>query len=172
MEFRPGRDVLKPGMTAHPILYHATLEQLGYAGVELPRVAPDFFLKLWGDDKSTRRIKTWGHDGDKLSAHWISTRGGTPMHVDPGYARYAVQMQLYNQGFVLVGVGDSISRMPLFTPGLVTILDTHSPHQVTRDPRLPNTGNSKLAVAVDSVEMPDPLQALPAILEKIRRWAN
>ena len=54
------------------------------------------------------------------------------MHVDPGYARYAVQIQLYNDGFVVHGLEDDLSKMPQFTPGLVTILDTHSPHQVPK----------------------------------------
>lgn len=162
---------LKAGMTGHPILFHATLEELGVR-IPLPYVDPEFFPKLWGDRGEKRRIKSWGHLNGKSSAHWVSTRHGTVMHIDLGFPRYAFQLQLFNGGFVVHGEQDDLTKMPLFRPGLVSILDTHSPHQVSRDPRLPNISDSKLAVGVDLDHMPDVRAVLPELLAKMKRWAN
>ncbi len=102
-------------------------------------------------------------------------RGGTPIHTDPAYARYSVQLQLLNQGFYTHGVdvlatgGLPTDENPVMLPGVVVLLDTHSPHKVSRDPRLPNTGHCKMGAAVDSVDLPDWDAAVAALEAKVLR---
>lgn len=154
--------------TGHPILWHATLAELGYGDVvALPEIDRQWCYKFWGDEKTSKRLKSFGHKGDRLSPHFVCTRGGTPMHTDPGYARYALQIQLYNEGFVVHGLEDDLAAMPLFKPGFVSILDTYSPHQVSRDPRLPQTGLNKLLVGADYPDYPLIDVELPKLVEHI-----
>jgi hypothetical protein len=147
---------LVPGeQTGHPVLWHGSLRQLGFS-IELPRLSGQWFIDFWGDRKTTKRLKTFGHQTgrDSTSPHFLCTRGGTGLHTDPGYTRYALQLQLHNDGFVVCGVDDVPSELPVFFPGLVILLDTWSPHQVVRDPRLANQGNNKLLCGIDYAERP------------------
>lgn len=151
-------DRLRADQTGHPILWHGTLGKLGYLNARMPVLSAKWFHDFWGDDGTSGRLRTFGHEdpSDRLSPHFLCTRGGTGMHVDPGYTRYALQIQIHNSGgFLVHGLEDDIDKMPLFKPGLVILLDTHSPHRVRRDPRLPRTGNNKVLCGGDYVELPD-----------------
>lgn len=169
MEWKKGR-ALAADQTAHSVLWHSTLDAEGWGDVvALPELMPCWFRAFWGDDKTTKRLQVFGHEdpSDRTSPHFLCTRGGTPMHVDPAYARYCLQVQLYNQGFVVHGLEDDISAMPLFLPGLVILLDTWSPHAVSRDPRLPQLGPNKLLVGSDFVTRPDISAELPKLVAHI-----
>lgn len=163
---------LRSDQTAHAVVWHSTLTRLGQRA-RMPLLGPEWFTAFWGDSKTTKRLKTWGHAtaGDRTSPHFLCSRGGTPLHTDPAYARYALQVQLCNQGFVVHGLADKVADMPLFEPGLVIVLDTWSPHIVERDPRLPQTGHSKVLVGSDFVAMPDIAAALPPLVAHIARFA-
>jgi hypothetical protein len=167
----PKGATLSGDQTGHPILWHGTLAELGYGEVvALPELEPQWFYDLWGERKTTRRLKTFGHKVGKesTSPHFLCSRGGLPLHTDPGYTRYALQIQLHNQGgFIVHGLEDDPKRMPLFLPGLAILLDTWSPHQVARDPRLPQTGPNKLLVGADYANYPDIDSELPKLVEHI-----
>jgi hypothetical protein len=134
----------------------------------LPKIDASFFEELWGAGRS-RRIKTWGHLDGPLSAHWLALRGGTTLHTDPAFSRYSCQLQLYNEGFYTHGLDEDPEHYPPFTKGVVALLDTHSPHRVSRDPRLPASvkPSVKMSCAIDSVEIPDPGEAIAALLERL-----
>jgi hypothetical protein len=139
--------------------------------VVLPALDHRWCLEFWGDNKTTSRFKTWGHaNGDKLGAHFICARGGTAMHTDPGFARYSVHLQLYNGGWVCHGL-DGIEDVMPCEPGVVSVLDTWSPHRVSRDPRVPKRSPSKVAAAIDFIDYPEDvpaaLDALIAHLPKL-----
>ena len=89
------------------------------------------------------------------------------MHTDPGATRYALQIQLHNDGFIVHGLEDDLAAMPLFAPGLAIVLDTWSPHQVARDLRLPQTGPNKLLVGADYAGYPNVDAELPKLIEHI-----
>ena len=82
-------------------------------------------------------LRSFGHDGDGV--HWLLTRGGTPLHYDPAYARYSHQLVLRNDGNRLRGLpryDDPAIWHPPLVPGVMYALDTHSPHKGTKDPRM------------------------------------
>jgi hypothetical protein len=162
---------LRPDQTGHPVLWHDTLDALGYGRLtELPTLDAAWFEAVWGDGKATTRLTKWGHKDkrDRLSPHFLCSRGGLPLHTDPGYGRYCLQVQLSNPGgFVVHGIADDIGAMPLFLPGLVILLDTWSPHAVSRDPRLPYRGPSKLLVGIDFAQPPDVAAEIPKLVEHI-----
>jgi hypothetical protein len=165
MDWKAGTP-LGPDQTNHPV------EVLGHLKAEdhavLPEIDRRWCLEFWGDSKATSRFKTWGHRNGKLSAHFICARGGVPMHTDIGFARYSVHIQLYNGGYFTHGLDADPQNYPLFEPGLITLLDTHSPHQVSRDPRLIKDGTSKVAAAIDFFEMPaDIPEAIGQLLEHL-----
>lgn len=174
MDWKKGA-ALSGDQTGHPILWHATLAELGYGEiVALPELSRQWFFDFWGDDKASIRLKTFGHKAGKegTSPHFLCTRGGYPMHTDPGATRYALQIQLHNDGFIVHGLEDDLARMPLFAPGLAIILDTWSPHQVARDLRLPQTGANKLLVGFDRAEYPNVEVELPKLIEHIPMLAH
>jgi hypothetical protein len=170
MDWKKGA-ALEPDQTGHPILWHGALADLGYGEIAaLPALAPQWFFKLWGDERASTRLKTFGHKGGRkegIIPHFLCTRGGYPMHTDPGATRYALQIQLHNDGFIVHGLEDDLAQMPLFSPGLAIILDTWSPHQVARDLRLPQTGANKLLVGADYADYPAVEVELPKLIEHI-----
>jgi hypothetical protein len=114
-------------------------------------VAPVFSLEmleaLFGDAGKGRRIRSWGKEDD-FSPHFLATRSGTPMHTDPRYPRYTWHLILHNGGYRIRGLAD-IEVAPL-TPSTMYLLDTHSPHEVTIDQRLPQINHYKVQMAIDS----------------------
>jgi hypothetical protein len=152
--------------TGHPVVWHSTLQELGFE-VAMPRLHRMWFNAFWGDDTRSQRLKTFGHKGDRMSPHFLCTRGGKGMHTDPGFSRYALQVQLWNDGFIVHGLEDRIEDMPIFLPGLVILLDTWSPHTVVRDPRLAQQGDNKLLAGMDFKGMPDIGSELPELVEWI-----
>jgi len=143
----PKDAALTTDQTGHPILWHNTLRKLGFT-VPMPKLNGQWFIDLWGDRKTSRRLKTFGH-------------------TDPGYTRYALQIQLYNDGFIVHGLEDNVADMPLFFPGLVILLDTWSPHQVARDPRLASQGPNKMLCGADFAERPDIEHELPKLVAHV-----
>jgi hypothetical protein len=116
----------------------------------------DAVLELAFGEGKSRKLKSWGHAGEH-NAHWLVTRGGTPMHTDPAYARYTHHLILRNDGFRLRGAEDRPDAMPLKV-GAMYCLDAHSPHQVVPDPRLTFLGKPvyKVQAAVDTDEPLEP----------------
>jgi hypothetical protein len=157
---------LSPDQTGHPVLWHAYLKELGYH-IQLPKLSARWFADFWGDQKESRRLKSFGYQTgkDSTTPHFLCTRGGYQMHTDPGFTRYALQLQLYNDGFLLCGLKDRPAEMPVFFPGLVILLDTWSPHQVIRDPRLANEGSNKLLCGIDYSAKPDIHLELPRLID-------
>lgn len=122
---------------------------------ERPDVTDGVLELAFGEGKS-RKIKSWGHVGED-QAHWLVTRGGTPMHTDPAYLRYTHHLILRNDGWRLRGFKDDEHADPL-TVGVMYCLDAHSPHQVVPDPRLafPGKPGYKVQAAVDKGEPLEP----------------
>lgn len=164
-DFKPGTE-LRDDQRVNPIVW-ARIPPPSIVDA-LPKISAEFFDELWGPGRS-RRIKTWGHLGDKLSAHYLALRGGTTLHTDPAFARYSAQLQLYNDGWITHGVDEDPEHYPPFTKGVVVLLDTHSPHKVAPDPRLPSAErpSCKMSCAIDSVEEPEPAEAIALLLERI-----
>jgi len=111
------------------------------------------------------KLRSFGHDEDGV--HWLLTRAGTPLHYDPAYARYSHQLVLRNDGNRLRGLPRYDERAdwhPPLWPGTMYALDTHSPHQGTKDPRMDPPGVVlKLVIAVDRDELLTPRQVLPML---------
>lgn len=178
MDWKPGTE-LKPDQTGHPVIWHATLADLGYADlVTLPVLEAVWFDRFWNDGSNSKRLRTFGHkpghkgmkDKDGRVPHFLCSRGGLGFHTDPGSTRYALQIQLSNPGgFAVMGIEDELEKMPRFEPGLAILLDTWSPHTVIRDPRLPAPGTSKLLVGTDHEQPPDVIAELPKLIEWIPR---
>jgi hypothetical protein len=179
MDWKPGTP-LTDGQKVDPV------EVIGYLDELRPQVISDvqplpvmlgidasWPTRLWGDTKTTRRFKTWGHkDGDKLGAHFICTRGGIGFHTDPGFVRYSVHLELYNEGWWTHGVDENPDGKAMYVPGLVTVLDTWSPHTVTKDPRLTYLGPSKVAAAIDFKDYPESVpDAIDALLDHLPAFA-
>jgi hypothetical protein len=142
-------DVLSADQTDHPVQYIGELY-----GVELPPIDARWCLEFWGDSKRTSRFKTFGHRDGKQGPHFIVARGGTSMHTDIGFMRWSVHVQLYNGGYYTHGLDTDPANYELLVPGVITVLDTHSPHKVSRDPRLEQRSPSKVAMAVDFDDYP------------------
>lgn len=134
------------GLRVWPILWCRRVDW------ELPRVSSvDFdaiFRTLPGS--TSTRLSTFGHiDGRKGEAgvpHYLATRGVTPLHHDPAYPRYSVQLSIYNHGLALAGWVEG--TMQVIPPGWLYCLDTHSPHQVVRSGKVLGV-RQKLQAAID-----------------------
>lgn len=102
------------------------------------------------------RLRTFGHVGGEKGEpgvpHWIATRGGTPMHHDPAYPRWSIQVAIFNVGLALMGL-DGYPVVP--PPGWAYLLDTHSPHQVKAVGSSTLTIRQKCQAAIDYVEEPE-----------------
>lgn len=148
--------------TGHPVIWHKLID------IEAPELSPKWFDAFWFG--RTIRFLAFGYRRmhDREAPHYFCTRDGLPFHTDIFIKRYSLQIQLINQGWITHGVHDDITAMPIFAPGLAVILDTHSPHAVSRDPRLPFIGPNKLTIRMDSNTRPDPERMLPALLEHLR----
>jgi hypothetical protein len=174
MEFKPGT-ALTAEQTGHSVKVLGHLANLDY-GVQFPgngqrnsasqqfesllpcKLSHAWTVELWGDNGKGKRLKSWGHRDGKLSAHFIAVRGGIGFHTDPGQSgRYSVHLELFNGGWLTCGLLDQPDSMPHFLPGLVTVLDTFSPHRVIRDPRLEFRSPTKIAAAMDFKESPSDL---------------
>jgi hypothetical protein len=116
-------------------------------------------------------LRSFGHDGDGV--HWLLTRAGTPLHRDPAYARYSHQLVVRNDGNRLRGLPryDQPDRWhPPLRPGAMYALDTHSPHQGTRDPRMKPIGVVlKLVIALDRDELLTPREVWPFLARLLHR---
>jgi hypothetical protein len=159
---------LRNDMRANPIMW---VEQLK-ADVRLPRISRGFIEQVFAAMERTS-IAIWGRRDGKLSAHFLASNRGLTLHTDPGAARYSVQLQLHNEGWMTSGVGVALRQedprdYPMLTPGTIILLDTHSPHQVTKDPRLPQRGPFKLTAVIDSPDEPDRDEAVAALIERLR----
>ena len=144
--------VLRPDQHAWPLVWRSDRP------VErLPAITTARLVEMLGEKGA--RLRTWGHDD--IGVHYIGVRHGTPLHIDPKYARYSAQYILRNDGWWLHGMEERVGEPPI-GPGAYYCLDTHSPHKVTRDPRL-GDGPFWLAIVIDSDNVPDPEAAWPLI---------
>lgn len=142
--------------TMRPVLW---MHQIELAPGWGPDVSDAFFRELWGPGNE-RRIKTWGRDAATI--HYLASRAGTAMHTDPKYPRYTHHLTLRNDGWRIHGLDTAVEQPPILR-GTVLCLDTHSPHQVSRDPRLAAGIGAKIAIAIDSAT---PYE-FPAVLEML-----
>ena len=119
--------------------------------VEAVPPAPDTTLEAaFGGPTRSRKLRSWGHDPDGV--HWLATVNGTILHTDPAYRRYTFHLVVRNDGWRIRGISDE--HHPPMTPGALYCLDTHSPHAVVRDDRLPWTPPGyKLQIALDADEI-------------------
>lgn len=146
-------DVLAGDQTACPVLWSVRLDL-----ARTPDVSDAAMVRLYGDVKRHQRLRTWGHpegEDPDLAVHYLSTRGGTNLHIDPGYLRYSHQLTIRNDGFVQHGIDPGCLPPPMVV-GTLSCLDTHSPHKVAPDPRLLGVGAPrplyKVAIVVDRAE--------------------
>ena len=137
---------LVPGQNAFPVLWvvstPAVIDAARYSDADLARFLPG---------GRGRALRSFGHDEN--TAHWLLTRGGTPLHTDPAYARYSHQLVLRNDGNRLRGLPRFDQLHPPLLPGVMYLLDTHSPHIGLPDGRLGRTkvqGMLKIVAAVDA----------------------
>lgn len=119
---------------------------------------------IFGEGKS-RRLHTWGHD--ESGVHWIGVRTGTPLHIDPRYARYTHQLVVRCDGFELGGLACG-SRRRLLT-GDLFCLDTHSPHELVRASGV-SAGAMYVAASLDSDEPMGASDVLPVLHRFVRRY--
>jgi hypothetical protein len=119
--------VLRPDQVREAILWRAHLP-----AQPVPRADDGVLAPRFGTGTS-RRIQTWGHDAQTV--HWIGVRGGLPLHWDPGSTRYSYQWIVRNDGWRVHGLADD-PTVPPMAAGTFYLLDSHSPHKVSRDPRL------------------------------------
>jgi hypothetical protein len=146
---------LHPDHHPMPVLWAVTVPEPvtgDFSDAELARFLPA---------GRVRALRSFGHDADGV--HWLITRGGTPLHHDPAYARYSHQLVLRNDGNRLRGLpryDDRSTWHPPLAPGVMYALDTHSPHQGLPDPRMaPPKTVTKLVIAVDRDELLTPVMA-------------
>lgn len=132
---------------------------------EVPEGHPDAELAALMPPRPRQVLRSFGHDADGV--HWLLTRGGTPLHRDPAYARYSHQLVLRNDGGRVRGLprfDDRRNWHPPMVPGSMYALDTHSPHQGLPDPRMaPPKVITKLVIAVDRDELLKPAEAWPLL---------
>lgn len=157
--------VLSVGQSAVPVLWSVLTSTAGtgdYSDEQLARFLPP---------GRSIKLRSFGHDDDGV--HWLLTRAGTPLHADPAYARYSHQLVLRNDGNRLRGLprydtGDQWH--PPMVPRMMYALDTHSPHQGTKDPRMDPPGVVlKLVIAVDRDELLTPAEAYPLLARLLGR---
>ena len=153
-------DKLRADQAANPLRWVAPLD-----GFVAPVFTMPMLQQIFKDGGSkSRRLRSWGKV-TQFSPHFLATRSGTNMHTDPKYPRFSWHLILYNGGFRIRGVSDT--EQPVLNPGVMYLLDTHSPHEVIRDERLPQESNYKVQIAIDSHE-PTPREvAIEQIMEYI-----
>lgn len=159
---------LQGDQRAFPLVWHVEPHP-DFPDAWLPDTS-DEVLELAFGEGASRKLKSWGHDPDLLNAHWLVTRGGTPLHTDPAYARYTHHLILRNDGFRLIGLDDQL--VPPLRVGRMYCLDAHSPHQVVPDKRLLFLGGKpvyKVQIAVDTNEPLTPEQAWEAFRPMLHR---
>jgi hypothetical protein len=146
---------LAPDWHPVPVLWCVMTPEAGtgdYSDEVLARFLPE---------GKSRALRSFGHDADGV--HWLLTRGGTPLHRDPAYARWSHQLVLRNDGNRLRGLpryDDRRNWHPPLRPGVMYALDTHSAHQGLPDERLrPPPVVLKLVIAVDRDELLKPGEA-------------
>lgn len=155
---------LRPDQTPQPILWRTPMPIVR----EVPEAADEVLLARYGPGRAMR-LNTYGHLGDKYSAHIISVRSGTPLHIDPAYTRYTHQLIVHNDGWYLHGLDASMPQEP-FAVGTFFCMDTHSPHKVSPDLRL-GTGLWYVALVVDADKPLDTLEALTRLRPLVERPA-
>ncbi len=111
-----------------------------------------------------RYLKTWKRAPDKraeMDPHYIGAQKGVPLHIDPGFLRYTMQILFFVDEYELSGYNKV--GLPL-TRGTYFLLDTWSPHAVL--PREDATEKPKyyLAASVDSSKPYAPEEAIPLLL--------
>lgn len=146
---------LKAGQLARPVVWVDRTRQVS----SFPR-CDDQVMGRVIDLERTRRFRSWGHDADGV--HWLCTRMGLGLHVDPAYTRFTHQLIVRNDGWRIEG-HDREFLHPMLTPGTLVCLDTWSPHAVVVDARFrARAPLLKLQIVVDRAQplTPDEVWAL------------
>lgn len=149
--------VLEPGTYSHPVLWShvASIER-----DQVPIVDDPFLVNLFG--KKPKGLKMWDGKGDV--PHYLACRNGINLHTDPGYSRYAYQLVVRNDGWMMTGLDDQqVTRVDI---GTCYELDTHSPHQLVKSPDC--SGRFFVAVGFDSpsrIDAADAIDRLRAYLK-------
>jgi hypothetical protein len=150
MTVTPADYQMRPDDRENPLLW---ITRVDLTGRTLPNTSDAALTTLGVPPGRGRLVRSWGHNSEGV--HWLLTRAGTPPHTDRAYLRYTHQIVLRNDGTRIRGLArhDPTDRSlwpPVLTPGAYYCLDTHSPHQGTTDPRLPQRpGRTKIVIAVD-----------------------
>lgn len=137
--------------------------------LEFPDLSNETLELVFGPGKD-HRLKSWGHDDDGV--HWLTTRRGAPLHVDHVYTRYTHHLILRNDGWRLRGLSDDNPELyPPMVPGTMYCMDTHSPHGVVADLRMPQPEHPryKVQLVVDRDEPLSPDDAWDLLLPSVNR---
>lgn len=160
---------LEPHQRTHPMMWFV---EGAFPVRDLPQIERADMVRLFGDDRTSGRVKTYGHVGDhpskKSRPHYLALRSGIGLHTDPGFTRYSHHVILYNEGYRTTGVEDV--QYPPTVAGTMYALDTHSPHAVVPDFRVGN-GKHKLDAVVDRDELLQP-DEVKAIIERFLAEAD
>jgi hypothetical protein len=145
---------LRPDQRRIPVVW------MVQATIALPTVT-DLDLEPAFGPGAARQLKSWGHD--EAGVHWLATRKGTGLHTDPAYARYSHHLIVRNDGWRIRGIDDDLH--PPMVRGALYCLDTHSPHEVTDDPRMPCDWSPRFKVQLvfDHDRMHKPGEVFPLL---------
>lgn len=128
------------GYRDHPIVVHKRID--GFVPSNMNDALLNFIF-----GKKAKGLKTWPKPGDEL--HWLACRNGINLHVDRTYSRYAYQLVVRNDGWIMTGYNQD--KQAIIPPGSVYIIDTHSPHQLVRSEDC--RGRFFVGVGFDSKEL-------------------
>jgi len=144
---------LQPEDRPNPVVWYRRTRLTGHA----VDVSDEVMRAHFGDGKG-KKIKSFGHDPGGV--HFLLTRDGTIVHTDKAYTRFTHQLVLRNDGNRLRGLarydGGEHTWHPPLVVGSMYCLDTHSPHQGLKDPRM-NPGPPPIYKAVIAVDRDAPL---------------
>lgn len=166
---------LGPHQSPRPILWQHRWED--FSDLELPEITNEDMHVIQGDG-TAQRVFTYGHakgnKRDGTDPHFITTRTSYQLHTDTGFVRFTHQVVLRNDGFLVGGLAVAAALQDAAAGGKLTLpvaqpvgsmycLDTHSPHGVFRDDRLPQAGIYKLQAVVDADHPLTPEQVVKAL---------
>jgi len=155
VEIKPGH-TLTGDQRADPIVWVARTPVCGWP---LNVHTDTETLAAYLGTKGGMKLRSFGHDPE-TGVHWLLTKGGTTLHADIGFLRYSHQLCLRVDSNRIRGLADKPTAWPVFEPGIMYCLDTHSPHQGLPDPRRPGQRPWwKAVIAADRDEILQPQEA-------------
>jgi len=160
--------VLRPDQRSDPMLWTVPMPAKYRPLIEAIDTSTPSMERFVGPGRGMS-LKSFGHTPSGV--HFLLTRAGTTVHVDPAYTRYSHQLILRNDGNRIRGLprydsSDSSKWHSPLVPGTLYALDTHSPHQGLHDPRISPAAGLKAVIAVDRDQPLDPDE----VWELFRPW--